>query len=175
MGTICSSPGSTNVAKPVRAPPPPKWRRVLSSDDARKKYEMDGSLPVGAGSGLLELRGFLDDPILMKQIGMFGKDKKSFDHFMCWVDIQEFKSIGYGAEGFRRSKGQHIFQKYLKEGAPLRINNIRLEYTQNIGDVLEKAKTNRIEVEINLFDKIQHFCLNSIYNGKYALIIMLVL
>ena len=134
-----ASTGSSNKQQQSQ-PQVPKWRRVLSSDDARKKYEADGTLPPNSPSGLLELRGFLDDPMLMKHVGMFGKNRKSFDAFMCWVDIQEFKSIGTGAEDYRRSKALHIYQKYLKEGALLRMSAVEEAYIGTIDQLLNVSK-----------------------------------
>ena len=156
--------GSNPASGPsLQQPRVPKWRRVLSSDEARRKYEADGTLPANSPSGLLELRGFLDDPMLMKHVGMFGKNRKSFDSFMCWVDIQEFKSIGSGAEDYRRSKALHIYQKYLKEGALLRMTNIDADYVTSTEHLLESAKKDKMDLSANIFDHLQQQCLNGIY------------
>ena len=149
----------------------PKWRRVLSSDAARRKYELDGSLQKEAPSTLLELRGFLDDPVLMKHVGLFGKSRKSFDCFMCWVDINEFKNIGPDAEDYKRSKAGHIFNKYLKEGAVLRLKCIDTlggdEYLANIAENLALAKTERTEISTHLYDAAQQQCLKDIFKDIF--------
>lgn len=148
----------------------PKWRRVLSSDAARRKYENDGSLQKEAPSTLLELRGFLDDPLLMKHVGLFGKNRKSFDCFMCWVDINEFKNIGSDAEDYKRSKAGHIFSKYFKVGALLRLKNIEAlgeEYVSNIEEVLKTAKKERTEISSHVFDIAQQLCLKDIFKDIF--------
>ena len=163
-----SSASVVGAALPTpQQPRVPKWRRVLSSDEARRKYELDGSLPQDSPSGLLELRGFLDDPMLMKHVGMFGKTRKSFDCFMCWVDVQEFKSIGHGSEDYRRSKALHVYQKYLKEGALLRMGNTEAEFAKSVEGLLDTAKKNKIDLSPNIFDKLQQHCLQAVYTDIF--------
>ena len=41
---------------------------------------------------------------------------------MCWIDIQDFKSIP--VESYRRSKALHIYHKYIKTNAILQIKDI---------------------------------------------------
>ena len=41
---------------------------------------------------------------------------------MCWIDIQDFKSIP--VESYRRSKALHIYHKYIKTNAILQIQDI---------------------------------------------------
>lgn len=47
---------------------------------------------------------------------------KALDVFMCWIDIQDFKSIP--VESYRRSKALHIYHKYIKTNAILQIKDI---------------------------------------------------
>jgi len=47
---------------------------------------------------------------------------KALDVFMCWIDIQDFKSIP--VESYRRSKALHIYHKYIKTNAILQIQDI---------------------------------------------------
>jgi serine/threonine protein kinase len=148
----------------------PKWRRVLSSDEARRKYENDGSLQKEAPSTLLELRGFLDDPLLMKHVGLFGKNRKSFDCFMCWVDINEFKNIGRDAEDYKRSKAGHIYNKYFKDGAVLRLKNMDAlgeGYVESIAELLATVKRERTEISGHVFDAAQQLCLKDIFKDIF--------
>lgn len=56
---------------------------------------------------------------------------------MCWIDIQEFKSIPDVTENYRISKALHIYNKYIKYSAPLRV-----------GDLLDR-------IEMDIFDQVQ--------------------
>jgi len=169
MGSGCSSNAAVgnSTSGTASSPRVPKWRQVMSSDDARKKYENDGTLPKDCASGLLELRGFLDDPLLMKHVGMFGKNRKSFDCFMCWVDIQEFKSIGAGAEVYRRSKASHIYHKYIKEGAMLRVACSGDDFSKSIEAFIATAKATKLDLAAGIFDEFQQRCLNAIYTDIF--------
>ena len=145
----------------------PKWRLVLSSDEARKKYELDGTLMPKCSSTLLELRGYLEDPFLTKHLGLFGKSRQKFESFMCWIDIQEFKLIATGANDYRRSKALQIYHKYLKEGAQLSLPAHICANAQSLEETILNAKRNKIDLPLNFFDTIQLECLQCVHDDIF--------
>src|SRR5438132_1432247 len=98
------------------------WKAALSSEEAREKYEKDGSLPKNAAPGLLELRAFLDDPHLMQKLGQYAIGTEHIDIFMCWVEVQEYKGINPETIDFQRGKALHIYNKYMKHGSELYVD-----------------------------------------------------
>ena len=145
----------------------PKWRLVLSSDEARKKYELDGTLEPKCSSSLLELRGYLEDPLLTKHLGLFGKSRQKFESFMCWIDIQEFKLIAMGANDYRRSKALQIYHKYLKVGAQLSLPSFICAVAQPLEETILTAKKNKVDLPLNFFDTIQLQCLQCIHDDIF--------
>ena len=138
------------------------WRLLMTSDEARKKFENDGSLPPSSPSSLLELRGFLDDPMLLKELAVFGKRREGFGAFMCWIDIQEFKTISSNSEDLRRSKANHIFTKYINESATVPLKHIEDNIIITISSKLSAAKQSKLPLPNNLYDVIQQQCLAEI-------------
>jgi hypothetical protein len=57
-----------------------KWKLMPSSEEARQKFEADGTLIKNSEPGHLELRAMLDDPIAEKTLGKFAKEKKSLEN-----------------------------------------------------------------------------------------------
>lgn len=83
--------------------------RIMPSEiEARKKFESEGTLQKNSDEGHLELRMMLDEPISQNYIGKFASKIKVLDIFMCWIDIQEFRSIP--TDTYRLSKG-NFFNK----------------------------------------------------------------
>ena len=78
---------------------------------------------------------------------------------MCWVDIQEYKTIP--TENYRRSKGLHIYHKYIKEGAILDLKILTAIERNNI---LIDLNTN---LTSNSFDHIQHKLFLEIFHKIY--------
>ena len=99
-----------------------QWKIMPSQTEARRKYFEDGSFPElnDVNPEFIALRALLDDPLAQSALGKFASLIEVVDVFMCWVDIQEYKSIP--AESYRRSKALHIYHKYIKEDAVWKID-----------------------------------------------------
>ena len=93
------------------------WKMLPSIDEARGKFREDGTLAKSVDPGHLELRTLLEEPLGQHSIGTYAKKNHAHESFMCWVDLQEFKTIPDDAFQYRRSKALHIHQKYIKTGA----------------------------------------------------------
>ena len=145
-----------------------KWRECKTSTGARLEYEMDGTLPKDASPDLLELREFLDDTHLLRPLGLFAKSRNNVEVLMCWVDIQEFKSIHEEAIDYRRSTAMHIYHKYVKTSASAEIEGIENDLKQHINEMLEDAKDEMTELPTPLFDPIQLMCFLRIYDDIFV-------
>ena len=70
------------------------WKVMPSEEGARQKFVEDGSLPQGdSDPEHVDLRVLLDDPLAQNALGRYANSIEVLDVFMCWVDIQEYKSI----------------------------------------------------------------------------------
>ena len=158
---VSSSSSIDDADKPSTA----KWKILNSFEEAREKYIDDGTLTTNSESGHLELRALLDEPISQNMLGRFAKKLNSLDIFMCWVDIQEFKSIP--TEDYRRSKALHIYHKYIKSNAVLQIGGLSQDEMDVYKDLIEKSKTNKEVLTEGSFNQVQRRCFSEIYQNIY--------
>jgi serine/threonine protein kinase len=93
-----------------------KWRKGVTKAEAKKRYVLEGSLPRNCSDLLVELRTFLDEPILLSSFGQFAKDSDNFHTLMCWADIMTYKQIDEKTFDFQASQLLHIFAKYVEPG-----------------------------------------------------------
>ena len=61
---------------------PPKWKLMQTSDEARQKFEADGTLSKNSDPEQLELRATLEEPLAQHVLGNFAKEMKNMDIFM---------------------------------------------------------------------------------------------
>jgi serine/threonine protein kinase len=158
---VSSSSSIDDGDKPSTA----KWKILNSFEEAREKYIDDGTLTTNSESGHLELRALLDEPISQNMLGRFAKKLNSLDIFMCWVDIQEFKSIP--TEDYRRSKALHIYHKYIKSNAVLQIGGLSQDEMDVYKDLIEKSKTSKEVLTESSFNQVQRRCFSEIYQNIY--------
>lgn len=142
-----------------------KWKLLPSSDEARQKFEADGTLNKNSEPGHLELRAMLDDPIAEKTLGRFAKEKKCLDIFMCWIDCQEYKSIP--TEDYRRSKALHIYHKYIKPGAVLQIGGIDPFEQEQVKEKLWDNKSGSTVLGTDFYERLQVKCFLEIYHNIF--------
>lgn len=93
-------------------------------------------------------------------LGKYAEEINVIDIFMCWVDIQEFKIIQ--TENYRRSKGLHIYHKYIKEGAIL---DLKILTTTEKNFILKEINTSSLTT--TSFDKVQHKLFLEIFHKIY--------
>lgn len=142
-----------------------KWKILPSSQEARQRFEDEGTLSKNSAPGHLELRMLLDDIMAQQALGRFAKEKRALEVFMCWIDILEFKAIP--TDDYRRSKAYHIYHKYIKPGAVLEVGGIelseRLEYKQN----LDLSKEGTFLLTSTFYDNVQTRCFLEIFHNIY--------
>ena len=144
---------------------PVKWKVKPSATLARSQFSEEGTLSVNdKNSGHLELRLMLDDPVSQNALGKFAGGGNEV-YFMCWIDIQEFKTIP--TDNYRRSKALHIYNKYLNTESNLCLGHLPTEEVTVLHIALDMCKHNAALLTAEFFDSIQSLCFESIYDLIY--------
>jgi hypothetical protein len=143
------------------------WKMLPSIDEARGKFKADGTLAKSIDPGHLELRTLLDEPLGQHSIGQYAKQNHCHESFMCWVDLQEFKTIPDDALQYRRSKGLHIHQKYIKVGGVSEFGGIDPEDRDRYHELLTQSGNDPKVLTANFFDKVQMQCFVDIYQNTF--------
>eukprot|EP01041_Mallomonas_annulata_P003194 gene3194-6305_t len=143
-----------------------RWKVVPTAEQARDRYEADGTLSKQSDAGHLELRQLLEEPMGQNYIGAFAKEVQAQESFMCWIDVQEFKSIP--TDDYRRSKGLHIFHKYVKAGAVLQLGSLDPAEIDGYKELLEQSKEDSKLITKDFFDKVQTTCFLDMFQNVYV-------
>jgi hypothetical protein len=130
----------------------PVWKFLPSEAEAKRKYEEEGTLTKKMDASFLELRTLLDDPMAQHALGIYTRECHVYECFMLWVDIQEYKSIP--TEDYRRSKAMHIWNKYLKRGAPAEYGGLEDADCEHYEQELEESKHDKSILHARFFDKV---------------------
>lgn len=140
-----------------------RWKQMLSSDEARTKFEQDGTLAKGSDPGHLELRALLDDTIACHYLYTYCKDAGTLDYYLCWVDVQEFK--GMPSDVYLRKKGTYIYTKYVVPGTVVGDAIIVADERKLCDEAFDE--NNDAELEPTFFDWLQAKCFLELYNKVY--------
>jgi hypothetical protein len=141
-----------------------EWKMLLSVDEAKLKFQNDGTLTGNIDPGHLELRILLDEPLGQQFIGEYAKSIHTSESFMCWIDLLEFKSIPSDATQYRRSKSHHIFQKYIRAGAVSEFGGITDAEREKYREVVFGEN---MLLPSDCFDKLQTQCLEDLYENTF--------
>ena len=140
-----------------------KWRVKPTSKLAIKHYQEDGTLSsTNIDGDHLELRLMLDDPIAklaIERFAGFGNET----YFLCWIDIQEFKSCG---TEHQKVKAQQIYRSYLDSQSTLFFGELLRDEIDKIQILLNSVEADA-RLSPSLFDEIQSFCFDNIYDLIY--------
>lgn len=142
-----------------------RWKVVPTATQARDKYEADGTLTKASDVGQLEFRHLLEEPMAQTRILTFAKQLKCQEAFMCWIDCQEFKSIP--TDDYRRSKGLHIYHKYVKIGAILQVGGLDADEVLEMKAILDRSKQDSKLVQHDFFNRIQQHCFVEVYENVF--------
>jgi hypothetical protein len=142
-----------------------EWKILPSSTEARQKFEADGTLNKDSELEHLEMRGMLEDAFSQNAIGKYAKTVGFLAPFMCWIDIQEFKSIP--VESYRRSKALHIYHKYIKLNAVLIVDQLEEEQRDKYKQLLDESKDDPELLGKTFYDQLQTSCFMAIYQNIY--------
>lgn len=168
MGSAVSvRPPPPEVSKYTEAENPRSvvFKVFPSEDEARRKFESDGTLLKNSDLGHLALRTMLDEPLSQNALGKFAAKIQVLDIFMCWIDIKEYKTIP--TESYRRSKALHIFQKYIRDEASMMIGVTTLQERNQIEELIRDSRTNPSILTSTFYDSIQSRCFVAMYHNIY--------
>ena len=141
-----------------------QWKMLMSSSEAKAKFQADGTLAKGSDPGHLELRALLDDSIACHYLYTYCKDTGSLDLCLCWVDIQEFKSMPSG--NYLAKKSNYIYSKYVKRGTYVGDSLLESTDRSRCIDYFDK-NVNGTELTPQLFDWLQTICFVDLYNKVF--------
>lgn len=172
-----------------------QWRILPSSEEAKKRFQDDGTLGKNSDPGHLELRTLLDDPNAQNVLFKRAKAVQAQDMFMCWVDINAFKLIPEKQVQFQRSKAWNIYHKYIKDSASQEIGGVEeaeiIKYKSDLeamndtrsqrslhdpatteegaaaAAVTTTASQDQIGLPNTFYDRIQLMCFMSIYHNVF--------
>jgi hypothetical protein len=142
-----------------------EWKLLPSNIEARQRFEADGTLNKNSDPGHLEFRIMLDEPYTQNLLVNYAKDIQALDIFMCWVDIQEYKSIP--TNSYRRSKALHIYHKYVKQNAVLQIGDIETKERDMYKRKIEESKDDPTILDKEFYEKVQTRCFLQMYHHVY--------
>ena len=143
-----------------------KWKLMPSSVEARQKFEADGTLSKNSDPGHLELRAMLEEPLAQHSLGKYAKELKSLEIFMCWIDIQEYKSIP--TVDYRRSKAMQIYHKYIKTGGVLEIGGITQQERDEVKEKIDESKSEPLILSRDFYDRFQSKCFLEIFHNIFC-------
>jgi serine/threonine protein kinase len=144
-----------------------EWKQIPSQEEAKEKFRKDGTV-IEDNDEHIDLRSMLEDPIAQNALGKFANSIGVLDSFMCWVDIQEYKSIP--TEGYRSSKAIHIYHKYIKQGAVLFVNVLsdnELRYYNDFFGNKMGVVEHPNELRPDYFNMLQLKCFSKMYDNIY--------
>ena len=85
-------------------------------------------------SSQVELRNLLHEPVAQQALGAFAKKLNMQHLLMCWIDIEEYKSVG--SFEHRRLCGLKIVYNYVDKTSPLRVPTPGLDPQQHTQSLL---------------------------------------
>lgn len=141
------------------------FKVLPSEEEARDKFEQDGTLLKNSDSGHLALRQMLDEPLSQNALGKFAAKIQVLDIFMCWIDIQEYKLIP--TDSYRRSKALHIYHKYVKDDAALMVGVTSPQERQHLWTQLQNSRDFPALLSPQFYDSIQSKCFMQMYHHIY--------
>lgn len=144
---------------------PAVFKLLPSENEARTKFEQDGTLAKNSVTDHVALRTMLDEPGAQNALGKFAAKIQVLDVFMCWIDIQEYKLIP--TESYRRSKALHIYHKYIKEEASLMIGGLNTQERERYWQMLVESKDDPKLLDSQFYDTIQGKCFLDMYHNIY--------
>lgn len=143
-----------------------RWKVQPTIQEAREKYEADGTVAKGSDADHVQLRLLLEEPVGQNYIGAYARELKSQELFMFWIDVQEFKNIP--TDNYRRSKGLHIYNKYIKTGAVLQLGYIESTDDEFYASEFAKSKLEPSIITKDFFTKLQSKCFQEMYSNVYS-------
>jgi serine/threonine protein kinase len=93
------------------------------------------------------------------------KSTSTLNAFMAWVDIQEYRAIP--TEDYRRSKALHIYHKYVKHNAVLKLHGISESECTAYSELLDMSRRDSSVLQSRFFDLAESHALETLFVGVY--------
>lgn len=142
-----------------------QWKVVLSTKEARVKYEKDGTLEPGCPESYVELRQMLDEHFSRTALAKYATKEKMSSPLSFWFDIQEYKNIF--TEGFRYTTALDIYHTFVKETGPFYLDCITDEMRNSIHEDLEFMANDTSLLTPEFFDVSQNHAFMCIHDNIF--------
>lgn len=169
MGNSCGV--GSRMRRVHAVDPNVKWKRKLNKEEALQVYVEEGTLPENCSVGLLELRAFLDEPVLFRGLVEYAIKMDLLSDLTCWIEVLEYKHISEKAIDCQMGKGLHIYNKYFKSTTDsLYQKYIKAgdEIVSTLQSTLTEAHQSGAALSSHLYDEVLQRCLQHIYTTIYV-------
>ena len=149
-----------------------KWRHKSSREESRIQYEVDGSIPVGCGRGVVDFRSLLDIPHWVAAFGEYVKTTQYTASLLCWNDILIYRSIENTSTDYLCAIADRIYTKYLSDNAVYVIQDIPIppSFRQLVFSLVD-SENDSGDLTPALFDGLQRQILVQLYVHSYRVFI----
>ena len=106
--------------------------------EEREEFERSGKIDYNEDELIFDLRSMLDDPMGQKALAVAANKYLNKENLFCWVDIHEYHSIP--TNDFRRGTAVRIWNKYIKEKAPMLVGGIPEVEMMRVRGEVEEAR-----------------------------------
>jgi len=165
MGACSSKKSLNKVDNEGDDPPENSVTGPRKFREERSEFERTGKVDYNEDELVFDLRTMLDDPMGQKALAAAANKYLNKENLFCWVDIHEYHSIP--TNDFRRGTAVRIWNKYIKESAPMLVGGIPQEEIEHVRSEVTEARTNRKLLGKDLFDAIGAICFKELFNGTY--------
>lgn len=148
----------------------PRWKLKRSLSETKRVFEKEGTVPKNCSSALLELRAFMDDPILLCKLGVYAKSKNALDLLLCFTDVLEYTKIDDVSNDYRLSKASIVYQKYIKKDSIVKLGDelVSVEFQQECFEQIQLATNTSRTLPDDLFNAFLQKVLITIYDRIFV-------
>lgn len=145
------------------------WKSKMSLADARKFYELDGTIPLACSDELLEFRVHLAEPMLLRSFSEYAKEQNLLYLLLCWGDILEYRS--FGGRMLKIEKANLITDRYIKDSSEYKLpcSVVTPKFVQTIEDAFDISAGESVKpLPSQMFDDLLHGTLSHMYESLFV-------
>jgi hypothetical protein len=124
--------------------PPSEWRILPNREVSIDKYTVDRTLPALSDPSQVQMLLLLRDPYGQASFGAFARSIGRMELILCWIHIEEFKSIKN--DDRKRQSAKNIFKNYVIK------KNIFSYCTKSISDSLSIFEVHSLVDAVNFIN-----------------------
>jgi len=142
----------------------PRWRKKLSTSVSKEEHVKDGTLPTDASDSLVAIRVFLEDPFLLAHVATYAQELRKMDLLLCWIEVLEYKLIPDDGVGYKVSKANGIYHKYVRTDAQFPVLSFKFSLSHEEQNKMEgvfslSERSRQCVLPTDLFDVFGQRCL----------------